>query len=139
MDSTAILLRCILEPASRPCPLENITVITSMTGDEFEDTERDVTTYILPMLREHSVRFVQVARHGAKEADGITILSGTRKPDTLYIKGDYKLSDELAASGVVPSYSGVHKCSLKAKAWVIETWLDNHYDNRAFGHAFGRG
>jgi hypothetical protein len=83
VDSTAILLRWIFEPASRPCPLENITVITSMTGDEFEDTERDVTTYILPMLREHSVRFVQVARHGAKEADGITILSGTRKPDTL--------------------------------------------------------
>jgi hypothetical protein len=83
VDSTAILLRWILEPASRPCPLENITVITSMTGDEFEDTERDVTTYILPMLREHSVRFVQVARHGAKEADGITILSRTRKPDTL--------------------------------------------------------
>jgi hypothetical protein len=68
VDSTAILLRWIFEPASRPCPLENITVITSMTGDEFEDTERDVTTYILPMLREHSVRFVQVARHGAKEA-----------------------------------------------------------------------
>jgi hypothetical protein len=88
-------------------------------------------------MREHSVRFVQVARHGAKEADGITILSDTRKPDTLYIKGDYKLSDELAASGVVPSYSGPHTCSVKSKAQTIETWLNNHYDNRAFGHAFG--
>jgi hypothetical protein len=101
------------------------------------NTGRDVTTYILPLLREHSVRFVQVGRHGAKEADGITILSDTRKPDTLYIKGDYKLSDELAASGVVPSCRA-HICSLKSKCVPIETWLDTHYDNRAFGYN-GRG
>ncbi|HTF66855.1 MAG TPA: hypothetical protein VK638_29645 [Edaphobacter sp.] len=117
--------------------MENITVITAMTGDEFENTGENVTTHILPLMRAHGLRYVQVARHGAKEADGITILSDTRDPDTLYLKGDYKLSDELAASGVVPSYAGIHKCSLKAKVFACETWLENHYDHHVFGHAFG--
>lgn len=137
VDSTAVILRWIFRPETRPCPLENITVITSMTGDEFLDTARDVFEHILPLFRKHRIRFVQVARRGPKEADGITVLSDTRCPETLYIKGDYKLSDELAAAGVVPSFSGAHICSLKAKAVPIETWLANHYDHAAFGHAFG--
>jgi hypothetical protein len=137
VDSTAILLRWIYEPETCPCPLNEITVITSMTGDEFDQTGKDVIEHILPLMRKHGIRFVQVARHGQYEADGITILSDSREPHILYIKGDYKLSDELAASGVVPSYSGPHTCSLKSKAAVIESWLDNHYDSVCFGHAFG--
>jgi len=70
-----------------------------MTGDEFDQTAREVTEHILPLMRQHGIRYVQVARHGPKEADGITILSDTRLPDFLYIKGDFKLSDELSASG----------------------------------------
>lgn len=137
VDSTAVILRWIFEPAMRPCRLENITIITSMTGDEFVDTARDVVNHILPLFRRHQIRFVQVARRGAKEAAGITILSDTRYPETLHIKGDFKLSDELAASGVVPSFSGAHTCSLKSKAVPIETWLTTYYDQSTFGHAFG--
>lgn len=137
VDSTAILLRWTFEPETRPCPLENITCITAMTGDEFDDTARDVTEQILPLMRQHGIRYVQVARHGAKESDGITILSDTRSPDRLYIEGDYKLSDELAASGIVVSYAGAHTCSMKSKAVPIESWLDMHYEHTAFGHAFG--
>lgn len=37
-DSTAILLRWILEPESRDFDLSRLIVITSMTGDEFKDT-----------------------------------------------------------------------------------------------------
>jgi hypothetical protein len=67
VDSTAILMRWVLEPASRPCPLECITVITAMTGDEFENTGDDDSTHILPLLREQGIRYVQVARRGPKE------------------------------------------------------------------------
>ena len=104
VESVAIFLRWIHEPETRPCPLENLTVITAMTGEEFADTGRDMTVHILPLMREYAVRYVQVARRGPKQADGITILSDTRSPEVLFIKGDYKLSDELGASGVVPSW-----------------------------------
>jgi len=137
VDSTAILLRWIYEPDTRPCPLENITCITAMTGNEYDDTARNVTEHILPLMRSHGIRYVQVARHGARESDGITILSDTRSPDVLYIEGDYRLSDELAASGIVVSYAGAHVCSMKSKAVPIESWLDNHYEQSIFGHAFG--
>jgi hypothetical protein len=92
-------LRWVFEQETRPCPLENITCITAMTGEEFSDTANDVTEQILPLMRQHRIRYVQVARHGAKESDGLTILSDTRSPNKLYIEGDYRLSDELAASG----------------------------------------
>jgi hypothetical protein len=32
-DSTALLLRWIHEPATRPCALDQLLVITAMTGD----------------------------------------------------------------------------------------------------------
>ena len=51
VESTAILLRWCLEEDTRPCPLDRIVVITAQVGDEYEDTGRDVQTYMLPMMR----------------------------------------------------------------------------------------
>lgn len=50
--------------------------------------------------------------------------------------GDYKLSDELRAAGTLPQYAGEHRCSLKFKAWVIETWLTENTLYPSL-HAFG--
>jgi hypothetical protein len=86
-------------------------------------------------MRQHGIRYVQVARHGHLEADGITLLSDTRQPDAVYLGGDYRLSDELRNNGTVPMCSGIHKCALKFKAWVIESWLHN----LASGGGGGRG
>jgi hypothetical protein len=36
------------------------------------------------------------------------------------------LSDELRAAGTVPQFGGEHHCSLKFKAFVIETWLNEN-------------
>ena len=69
VESTAILLRWCLEEDRRPCPLDRIVVITAQVGDEYKDTGRDVETYMLPMMRRHGIRFVQVARHGYREAE----------------------------------------------------------------------
>lgn len=141
VESTSILVRWILEPETRPCDLSDLIVISSMTGDEHEETQRHAEEHILPLMRQHNIRFVQVARHGAKEADGITVLSDTRQPDQIYIKGDYKLSDELRSAGIVPAFTGAHRCSLKAKAQVIETWLASEFEKSTFTgivhHAFG--
>src|SRR5438876_1114167 len=97
VDSTALLLRWLQEPDSRSFPLDNLTLLTAMTGDEFEDTRRLVETHILGRLREFRIRFVQVARSGPVEADGITLLDDSREPAALHMEGDYKLSDELMA------------------------------------------
>jgi hypothetical protein len=59
VDSTAILLRWLKDPTSRNFDLKDLLVITAMTGDEFASTGTLVTDYILPLLREHGVRFVQ--------------------------------------------------------------------------------
>ena len=136
VDSTAILLRWVVEPATRPCALENLLVITAQTGDEYQDTKRHVEAHILPVMREHGIRFVQVARKGHLEADGIVVLSDTRSPQHLHIEGAYRLSDELRSAGTVPQFGGEHRCSLKFKAWVIETWLRDYFPYPA-RHAFG--
>ena len=136
VESSAILARWVREPATRPCRLDDLIVITSQVGDEYEDTGRDVTAYILPLMRQHRIRYVQVARRGHLEADGITVLDDSRRPETVFLKGDYKLSDELSRNGTVPQFGGVHRCALKFKAWVIERWLEEHLGGPA-RHAFG--
>lgn len=136
VESTAILVRWLEDPSSRPCPLDELIVITAQTGDEYEDTRRDVETHVLPMLRRHQVRYVQVARRGRTQADGIVVLSDTRDPRQLFIGGGYKLSEELRAAGTVPQFGGEHICSLKFKAWVIEQWLAACLTESA-RHAFG--
>ena len=110
--------------------------MSSLEVLEYKDTGRDVEDYILPMMRRHGIRFVQVARHGHREADGITVLDDSREPIKIFLEGDYKLSDELTRNGTVPQYGGVHRCALKFKAWVIEQWLETNLRGHAH-HAFG--
>ena len=136
VESTAILLRWCLDEDARPCRLDQIVVITAQVGDEYKDTGRDVEAYILPMMRRYGIRFVQVARHGHGEADGITVLDDSCEPTKIFLEGDYKLSDELKRNGTVPQYGGVHRCALKFKGWVIEQWLEANLRGHAH-HAFG--
>lgn len=77
------------EPATRPCRLDELVVISAQTGDEYEDTRQLVETYILPLLRAHRVRYVQVARKDAVEADGIVVLDDTDVPMRLSTSRNY--------------------------------------------------
>src|SRR5260370_36043432 len=123
VESSAILLRWIMSPVTRPCSLEDLIVITSQVGDEYTDTGRDVEAHILPMMRAHGIRYVQVARHGHFESEGITVLDDSRTPVRVFLEADYKLSDELTRNGTVPQYGGVHRCAPKFKAGAVEQWL----------------
>ena len=136
VESSAILLRWIMSPVTRPCSLEDLIVITSQVGDEYTDTGSDVEAHILPLMRAQGIRYVQVARHGHFEGEGITVLDDYRTPARVFLEGDYKLSDELKRNGTVPQYGGVHRCALKFKAWVIEQWLEENVRGRA-RHAIG--
>jgi len=136
VESTALLLRLLEEPSSRDFDIRDLIVISAQTGDEWEDTGRDVEAHVLPRIRELSVRYVQVARGGHFERDGVVVLDDSRQPQKCFIEGRYKLSDELRAAGTVPQFGGEHRCSLKFKAFVIESWLQENI----FGpvrHAFG--
>jgi len=118
VESVAILLRWLLEPAIRDFPLEDLIVVTAMVGAEWPDTANDFEKYMLPLFRQHQVRFVQVARGGHLEQDGIVVLRDSRSTDRLFIEGAYTLTQELESVGTVPQYGSEHRCSLKFKAFV---------------------
>ena len=122
VESQAIFLRWYLEPETRcfllggqqvPFEWEQITMLSAQTGSEDRLTKFLMEQYKLPLYRELGIRYVQVARAGPHEQDGIVILSDTRSPDTLYTEGAYQLADELKVSGTVPQYGGgIHKCAI---------------------------
>ena len=120
--STAAAVELIENPARRDFDLDQLILATAMTGDEWASSREQVTNFLLPLLRAHRIRYVQLARNGAHERDGITVLSDTRQPTEVFTEGVYKLSDEMLQSGVVPSVCGTRKCSLKFKGWVLGQW-----------------
>ena len=136
VDSTALLLRWLEEPDSRDFDLGDLIVVTSMTGDEWPRTGVLVEEHILPRLREADLRFAQVARAGAKQAAGVSVLDDTDEPRRLHLAGAYKLSDELRSAGTIPQVGGNRRCSMKFKGWVIDTYLERHAPE-ATRHAFG--
>lgn len=137
VESAAILLRWIHEPASRNFDLSDLNVITAMTGDEFSDTGDLMVKHILPLFRANGIRFVQVARAGHFQEAGIKILDDSRNPAALHLKGAYRLSDELREAATIPTTGGVRKCSLKFKGWVIDTFLKRELQGAAFRHIMG--
>ena len=138
VESSALLLRWLEEPESRDFDLErDLIVITSHTGGEYIDTQKLCEEHLLPRMRQHHVRYVQVARAGHLEADGIKVLSDTRHPSEVHLQGAYTLNEELQAAGTVPQFSGERRCSLKFKAWVIETWLARELSGQSYRHALG--
>jgi hypothetical protein len=138
VESSALLLRWMEDPQSRDFDLEcDLIVITAQTGDEWPDTKTLIEQHLLPRMRAHHIRYVQVARAGHLEANGIVVLADTREPHTVCLEGAYKLSQELRAAGTVPQYAGERRCSLKFKAWVIETWLAQELRVEPYRHAIG--
>lgn len=136
VDSTCLLLRWLTEPDSRDFDLADLLVVTAMTGDEWPSTGALVEQHILPRLAAARVRYAQVARRSASQTDGICVLSDTDAPDQVHLAGAYKLSDELREAGTIPQAGGNRRCSMKAKGFVIDTYLEQHAPE-ATRHAFG--
>jgi hypothetical protein len=67
---------------------------------------------------------------------GIIVLDASTEAETLYAEGAYKLSDEMQIARHGPRSSGRDKCSLKFKAWVIESWLKQNVYS-PIRHTFG--
>jgi hypothetical protein len=142
VESQAILERWIHEPDSRPFDdFSQLIVVTAQVGEEHKsDTVPHVERRTLPLFRKHGIRFVELARRGLYEAEGIVVLQDTSQPTHLNPDGIYKLSDELLANGTVPQFGGEHRCAMKFKAFVIETWLAWEFrgeQKRPVHHFFG--
>ncbi|MEU3565116.1 hypothetical protein [Kitasatospora sp. NPDC006786] len=136
VDSAAVAARWLTEPASRDFPLDRLTVLTAMTGDEPDVTRRLVEKHLLPMMRSNGVRFVQLSR--TSQRGGYTVLDDSRSPRRLITRGPWRLSDELRASGTVPQIAAKRRlCSLHAKGDVLDGWLGDEFQGTPFRHALG--
>lgn len=136
VESQAILERWVAEPESRPfVTWDQLIVVTAQVGEEHKkDTIRDCEARMLPLLRQHGVRFVELARKGFHEEDGIVVLQDTREPTKLHPDGVFSLSQYLLRSGTVPQFGGEHRCAMKFKAFVIETWLALEFQHLELNH-----
>lgn len=134
-----MLLRLIFESSSRDFDLRDLIVITAMTGDEMDDMRRLIEAFILPLLRRHQIRYVQVARKAKSLAEGIVVLDDSRSPVRVFIEGAHKLSDELAAAGTLPVYSSKYSrlCSIKFKGEVIDYWIKQNLQGEPYRHVIG--
>lgn len=139
VDSKAILARWLTEPASRDFDLEDLVIITAMTGNEFASTGRLVERYTLPMLREHGVRFIQVARGGLHERDGAVVLDDSTAPERLHFEGCFPIMREWVRGATLQTSGGVRKCSQKFKGWVIDKVLRENVlaEGELFVHVVG--
>lgn len=135
-DSAAILARWLTEPASRDFPLASLTVVTAMTGDEPDVTRRLMERHLLPLIRRTGTRFVQIAR--AAQSGGYVVLDDSRHPRRMIMRGPWRLSDELKASGTVPQLAAKRRlCSWRAKGSVLDAWYADEYQGRPFRHVLG--
>jgi hypothetical protein len=89
VESVAIMLRWINEPESRDFALKDLIVITAMMGREWPDTIQKFEQHMLPLFRKHGIRFVQVARAGHLEEEGIIVLNDSRAPSKVFAEGAY--------------------------------------------------
>ncbi|MEV7304319.1 hypothetical protein [Streptomyces clavifer] len=139
-DSTAILLKFIDDPAGYGLKedLSDLVVVHAVTGDEWPDSLEYVERHILARMRARSVRFVQVARGGHFEGEGIVVLSDTRAPYRVHSRGPWVLSEDLRAAGTVPTLAqGTRTCSIKAKGFVLDSWAAAEFGTAAFRRAIG--
>jgi hypothetical protein len=115
-DSTAILLRWLLEPSSRDFGLDQLVVVVSHVGNEWPDTYNLFQTVIVPLLRSTTSAYVQLCRAGSELADGIVVLDDSRSPTRGQWDVPWTLRDELRRNGTIPeSAAGKRKCSIKYK------------------------
>ncbi|MGV0654934.1 hypothetical protein ABQE48_13800 [Mycolicibacterium thermoresistibile] len=140
LDSTCLLLRWLTEPQTRDFDLRDMAVVTAMTGDEFRSTARDVEKYVLPLFREHGVRYIQCARSERTTTaggDGVVILDDSTNPQRLYIDGAYRLSTEMLTAGTVPQLGGARKCSIHAKGWALDPVISMITGGQPYRHVIG--
>jgi hypothetical protein len=110
------------DPTSRGFDLDELLVITAITGDEYRSTTDAANAHLVPMLRAHGIRFLQVARGGQSTYDGYDILADSTRPTELVPRGAWHLGEEMEKALTVPQIvSGRRLCSYRAKGEVLDS------------------
>jgi hypothetical protein len=137
-DSSAILVNWLTLPKSRDFELENLIVLAAQTGNESELIKQQNERHIFPLLRQHQVRVVQVAKSGNFLADGYEVLDDSRSPTTCFIEGSFTLAQELLTAGTVPSYANKRRrCSSKFKGTVLDAWVRDEFGTTPIRSVYG--
>lgn len=139
-DSSAVLLRWLTDPTSRDFDLADLAVVVAHTGDERKSTGVDVEELVLPLLAEHGIRFIEVARAGryvTKNGGGVKVLADTRNPRRLHIDGEYRLSDEMHSAGTLPQLGGSRLCSVHSKGDCLDPVIAAITNGQPYRHVLG--
>ncbi|MFD4604355.1 hypothetical protein ACFWPQ_40860 [Streptomyces sp. NPDC058464] len=136
VDSSAYLVRMLENPSAHGVDLARTMVIHQITGSEWPTTYAHAEQYVLPLLREHRVRLVQVAR--ASRALEIVVMDDSRRPERIVRRGPWSLEeDEYEANGTVPQQGGIRLCSLHAKGEVGDALIAQEIGGRPFRQVMG--
>jgi hypothetical protein len=140
VDSVALILRWLEEPASRDFDLADLVMITAQVGDEFDSTRQLVEDHVLPRLRRAGVRFIQCARSQRKTTaagGGVVILDDSRAPQRLFFDGSYTLSQEMISQGTIPQLGGFRACSIHAKGNILDSVIAAITQGQPYRHVIG--
>jgi hypothetical protein len=137
VDSTAALVHGLEDGLDGFDPA-NLVVVTAMTGDEYTLSGELVAEFVLPILRRHKVRYVQIARGGQAAAHGYHLLSDSTATTEMVMAGDWALADEMFTNGTVPQVSTTRRtCSERAKGDPLDWWSADEFGDRPYRHAVG--
>ncbi|MGX1266995.1 hypothetical protein [Streptomyces phaeoluteigriseus] len=135
VDSTAYLVKMLEDPSAHGVDLSRTMVLHELTGDEWPATRAHAAQYVLPLLREHRVRLVQVAR--ASRSLEIAVMDDSRQPERIIERGPWALWDEYETGGTVPQQGGIRLCSLHAKGEVGDALIAQEIGDRPFRQVMG--
>lgn len=139
VDSSALLTRWLLEPATRDFRLDDLVVASAMTSDEYPATRQLMEDHLLPLMAQHQVRYVQLARAGQSDTDGYEVLSDSRQTTHMIMEGTrWRLRYELFTAGTVPQVaSGKRLCSFRAKGQILDWWAADEFGGTPYRHVIG--
>ncbi len=152
VDTAAIITEMIENPEARVLlvtdddgrqrlvrvDLADVTVVTAMTGNEYDETRAAMEDHLLPLMRKAGMRYVQIARGGQSQEDGVDILDDSRSTQRMFMRGAWALEDELVGAGTVPQTAAAsRRCSARAKGWPLDVWAEWEYADTERIHVIG--
>lgn len=141
VDSVAWLTAVLKGDAPVPVdfdPARDLIVVTAMTGREYDATRQAMQEFHLPLLADHGVRYVQIARAGWSESDGVDVLADTGRGDPyrMVMRGAVRLEDWMFRAGTIPQTSN-RNCSYWAKGWPLDYWAATRLGTTPRRHVVG--
>ncbi|WP_258308861.1 hypothetical protein [Streptomyces sp. NWU339] len=135
-DSTAYIADILTDPDAHGIDLDHTAVLYMATGSEWPETRLFVEEFMLPLLREHGVRFVQLARNGHLKGGGFTILDDSPTPSSSSPAGPGRCGTTWSQSAPCPSRPAPAS-GLWAKGDVGDWWIKQVFDGRPFRQILG--